>query len=118
VRVVEVVVGAAVWVVKAVEVAEVRWSELPPRPRLVLALGLEGALGEAAAKAAASIASERPSVAWMDGAPLVAGAAFEVVPVLAAASTSARCCRLVRRPPFRRFGGCRTVRAQHLSALW
>jgi hypothetical protein len=46
VRVVEVVVGAAVWVVKAVEVVEVRWSELP-RPRLVfLALGLEGALGE------------------------------------------------------------------------
>jgi hypothetical protein len=46
VRVVEVVVGAAVWVVKAVEVVEVRRSELPSRSRLALALGLEGALGE------------------------------------------------------------------------
>jgi hypothetical protein len=47
VRVVEVAIGAAVWVAKAVEVVEVRWSELPPRPRLVfLAPGLEGALGE------------------------------------------------------------------------
>jgi hypothetical protein len=37
---VEVVVGAEVWVVKAVKVVEVRWSELP-RPRLeFLALGL------------------------------------------------------------------------------
>jgi hypothetical protein len=62
----------------------VRWSELPPRPRLVLALRPgEGALGESGSqKAAASIASERP---W-PGAPLVAGAAFEVVAVLAAAS--------------------------------
>jgi hypothetical protein len=34
VRVVEVAIGAAVWVAKAVEVVEVRWSELPPRPRL------------------------------------------------------------------------------------
>jgi hypothetical protein len=32
-RAVVVVVGAAVWVAKAVEVVEVRWSELPPRPR-------------------------------------------------------------------------------------
>jgi hypothetical protein len=57
-----------------------RWSKLPPRPRLVLALGLEAALGErAAAKAAASIgAPERP---W-PGAPLVAGAASEAVAVL------------------------------------
>jgi hypothetical protein len=47
VRGVEVAIGAAVWVVKAVEVVEVRWSELPPRSRLVfLAPGLEGALGE------------------------------------------------------------------------
>jgi hypothetical protein len=44
VRVVEAVVGAEVWVVKAVKAVEVRWSALP-RPRLVfLALGLEGAL--------------------------------------------------------------------------
>jgi hypothetical protein len=61
----------------------------------------------AAAKATASIASEPP---WPE-APLVAGAAFEVVAVLAAASASARCCRLARRPPFRRRfgGGCRTA---------
>jgi hypothetical protein len=66
----------------------VRWSELPQAPHLVfLALGLERALGESGSQAAASIASERP---W-PGAPLVAGAAFEVVAVLAAASASARC---------------------------
>jgi hypothetical protein len=49
VRVVEVAIGAAVWVVKAVEVVEARWSELPPRRlRLVfISLAIFGALREA-----------------------------------------------------------------------
>jgi hypothetical protein len=77
-----------------------------PHGPALSSLSDSGALSSrAAAKAAASIASEHP---W-PGAPLVAGAAFEVVDVLAAASASARCCRLARRPPFRRFGGCRTA---------
>jgi hypothetical protein len=80
------------------------WTAAPTAPRALSSLSDSRALSaRAAAKAAASIASERP---W-PGAPLVAGATFEVVAVLAAASASARCCRLARHPPFRRFfGGC------------
>jgi hypothetical protein len=108
VRVVGAVVGAEVWVAKAVKVVETRWSELP-RPRLVfLALGLEGALGgerERQPRPPLLSVSERP---W-PGAPLVAGAAFEVVTVLAAASASARCLRLACRPPCRRSRGCRAT---------
>jgi hypothetical protein len=79
----------------------------PHGPALCSSLPDSRALSaRAAAKAGASIASERP---WPGGAPLVAGATSEAVAVLAAASASARCCRLGRRSPFRRFGGCRTA---------
>jgi hypothetical protein len=62
-----------VWVVEVVKAVEVRWSALP-WPRLVLlALGLEGALGESGSQGRFfPIESERP---WA-GAPLVAGAVF------------------------------------------
>jgi hypothetical protein len=86
VRVVEVVVGAEVWVAKAVKAVEVRWSEQLPRPRLVfLALGLEAERALSARERQprppllSPIASERRP--WL-GAPLVAGAAFEVVTAL------------------------------------
>jgi hypothetical protein len=41
----------------------VRWSELPPRPRLVLALGLEGALGESGSQGRRFYRVRAP-VAW------------------------------------------------------
>jgi hypothetical protein len=79
-----------VWVVKAVEVAEVRWSVLP-RPHLVfLALGLEGALGSQGRRFYR--VRERP---W-PGAPLVPGAASEAITSLAAARGV---CRRRAPPP-------------------
>jgi hypothetical protein len=109
--------GRSVRVVEVVKVVEMRRSELPwpdHGPALCSLLSESRARSaRAAAKAAASIASERPWPGARASRRSRGGCDFRGRHCLRrAASASARCLRLARRPPCRRFRGCR---AQHLS---